>query len=60
MQVLQDDQLDQVAGGFVWAAAAVFVFVNLEKLNDCLQGLVDGFNAGLEGPNGASGTSCTP
>ena len=60
MEVLHHDQLEHVSGGIMWAALIAFAFLNLEKLNDSLQGLVDGYNAGFATPGGDVGSTCTP
>ena len=61
MEILRNDELDAVSGGMMWLAAlAVFTYLNLEKLNESFNGLVDGFNAGMNGTDADAGAVCSP
>jgi hypothetical protein len=59
MDVLDQHQLDQVSGG-TWSGLFLFCFVNLERINDSFQGLVDGFADGMARVGGDNGYQCTP
>jgi len=48
MDLLDQDQLDEVAGGFAWYAILAFTYMNLEKINDSLQGLIEGYRDGFD------------
>lgn len=60
MEVIRDEQLDQVSGGRLWAAVIAFFYLNLEKINESLNGLTDGFEAGFNDTTSNVQATCKP